>query len=48
MLQDAGFSKVVSWDPDNCRYHDFKDRASRKLNVEGSEYPISLNLEGIK
>lgn len=48
MLQDAGFSKVVPWDPDNCRYHDFKDRASRKLNVDGSEYPISLNLEGIK
>jgi predicted SAM-dependent methyltransferase len=48
ILQSAGFSKVIPWDPDNCQYHDFKDRASRKLAANGREYPISLNLEAIK
>ena len=36
---EAGFDKVDSWDPFNCEYHDFKDRASRE---------ISLNVEGTK
>jgi len=48
LLKEVGFQKVVSWDPDNCRYHDFKDRASRKINVNGKEYMISLNLEAVK
>lgn len=47
-LKEIGFSKVVSWDPDNCRHHDFKDRASRKMKVNGKEIMISLNLEAIK
>lgn len=48
LLQEAGFQKVVSWDPDNCRYHNFKDRASRKIKVNDKEYMISLNLEAVK
>ena len=48
LLREIGFRKVVSWDPDNCRYHDFKDRASRKKRVNGKEIMISLNLEAIK
>jgi predicted SAM-dependent methyltransferase len=48
ILQSAGFSKVIPWDPDNCQYHNFKDRATRRLVANGREYPISLNLEAIK
>lgn len=48
LFKDVGFREVSSWDPDNCRYHDFKDRASRKIKVNGQEYMISLNLEAVK
>jgi predicted SAM-dependent methyltransferase len=48
LLKEAGFQKVVPWDPDHCQYHNFKDRASRKMNVNGKEYMISLNLEAVK
>ena len=48
LLKDAGFSKVIQWDPENCQYHDFKDRAARKLTVGDKQYAISLNLEAIK
>jgi predicted SAM-dependent methyltransferase len=47
-LKASGFGEVRTWDPDNCQYHDFKDRASRKLKAGGGEYPISLNLEAVK
>ncbi|MHC4455846.1 MAG: class I SAM-dependent methyltransferase [Planctomycetota bacterium] len=48
LLKEVGFRKVVSWDPDNCQYHNFKDRASRKISINGKEYLISLNLEAVK
>jgi len=48
LLKEIGFYDVVSWDPDNCQYHNFKDRASRKINVNGKEHMISLNLEAVK
>jgi predicted SAM-dependent methyltransferase len=48
MLKEVGFREVVSWDPDNCQYHNFKDHASRKIKVNGREYFISLNLEAVK
>ena len=48
LLKEVGFQEVVSWNPDNCMYHDFKDRASRKLKASGKEFMISLNLEAIK
>lgn len=48
LLKEVGFQKVVSWDPDNCQYHNFKDRASRKMKVNGKECMISLNLEAVK
>lgn len=48
LLKEVGFRKVVSWDPDNCQYHNFKDRASRKIKVNEREYMISLNLEAVK
>ena len=48
LFKEVGFREVSSWDPDNCRYHDFKDRASRRIKVNGQEYMISLNLEAVK
>ena len=48
LLKEVGFREVVPWDPENCQYHDFKDRASRKLKVGECAYPISLNLEAVK
>jgi predicted SAM-dependent methyltransferase len=48
ILKQAGFRDVVPWDPENCQYHDFKDRASRKITINGKAYPVSLNLEAVK
>jgi len=48
LLKEAGFRNIALWSPENCLYHDFKDRASRKLKVNGKEYMISLNLEAFK
>lgn len=48
LFKQVGFRDVYPWDPDNCRYHDFKDRASRRIKVNGTEYLISLNLEAVK
>ena len=48
LLKEVGFREVVPWDPDNCEHHDFKDRASRRMKVNGGEIMISLNLEAIK
>lgn len=48
LLTKAGFREVISWDPDNCRYHNFKDKASKRIKINGKEYIISLNLEAIK
>ena len=48
LLKEVGFKKIVSWDPDTCRYHNFKDRASRKMKANGKEHMISLNLEASK
>ena len=44
----AGFKKVVSWNPENCLYHNFKDKANRKIKVNDKEHFISLNLEAVK
>lgn len=48
LLEIVGFKEVKTWDHENCQYHNFKDRASRKLKINGKEYPISLNLEAVK
>ena len=48
LLTEVGFSKVVPWDPGHCLYHNFQDKASRKREINGKEYLISLNLEAIK
>ena len=48
ILSEGGFSEIRSWDPENCQYHNFKDRASRMLEINGKEILISLNLEAVK
>jgi predicted SAM-dependent methyltransferase len=48
LLHEVGFRSVASWDPGDCEYHNFKDKASKKISVNGREYPISLNLEALK
>jgi predicted SAM-dependent methyltransferase len=48
ILQEAGFSQTRNWDPESAEYHNFHDRASRKLKVGECAYPISLNIEAVK
>ena len=48
LLSKAGFREALSWDPDNCRYHNFKDKASKRIKINGKEYLISLNVEAVK
>ncbi len=48
LLKEVGFKKIVSWDSDNCQYHNFEDCAAGKMKVDGKGYPISLNLEATK
>ncbi len=49
LFGEAGFSSVRVWDPKNAEFHGFDDWAGRELKFEdGSSFPISLNLEGVK
>ena len=48
LLKTAGFNEVREWNPKSAPYHSFKDWSSRHCKIDGREYPISLNLEGIK
>ncbi len=48
LLGEAGFREVRPWDPRNCRYHDFKDKACKVISVGGQSFEISLNLEAVK
>lgn len=48
LLLKAGFTSVRRWDPETVDHHDFEDWSSRKIVVNDVEYPISLNLEGVK
>jgi hypothetical protein len=48
LLQRGGFKVVRPWDPASASYHGFKDWSSGVVPWSGGEYPISLNLEGVK
>lgn len=48
LFAEIGFSEIRTWDTANCEYHDFKDRASRKMKAGDNEHLISLNLEAVK
>ena len=48
ILREVGFCEVRPWDPRDCRYHDFKDKAGKVMRVGGQSFEISLNLEAVK
>lgn len=48
LLEEAGFSRVVRWNPATSDHHDFEDWASKSITIQGRSYPVSLNLEGMK
>lgn len=48
LLQEIGFRVVRPWDPRDCQYHDFKDKANKVVTVSGESFEISLNLEAVK
>lgn len=48
LLEKTGFRDVTTWDPYNCEYHNFKDKAMRVMMINGKKFPISLNLEAVK
>lgn len=48
ILKECGFKEVRFWDPKTADHHDFEDRSSRILKWNGTEVPLSLNVEAIK
>jgi hypothetical protein len=47
-LKEAGFTEVRSWDPDCVANHNFRDWANSDILVNGTAFPVSLNLEAVK
>lgn len=48
LLRKNGFKKVRQWNPATAPYHSFDDWAGKTISLYEKEWPISLNLEGIK
>lgn len=48
LLIKAGFRDVHIWDPASAQYYTFNDWAGRQYPLYGKQWPISLNLEGVK
>lgn len=48
LLKRTGFQTIRLWDPWNCQYHNFKDKACKVMRAGGQDFPISLNLEAVK
>jgi SAM-dependent methyltransferase len=48
LLLKGGFRATRPWNPLACTHHDFEDWASRPISWKGQEFPVSLNLEGVK
>lgn len=48
LLREVGFHDITSWDPEDCEHHNFRDKASRRISINGKQYPISLNLEAVR
>jgi predicted SAM-dependent methyltransferase len=47
-LLSAGFSKVQKWHNGSGEYTSLPDWSGQKFEINGNNYPISLNIEGIK
>ena len=48
ILLKAGFSVVRKWNPHQCDHHAFEDWASRRIERDGKQFPVSLNLEAVR
>lgn len=48
LLDAAGFARVEPWQPGSCELTTFDDWSNRQFLYRGCEYPVSLNLQGIK
>jgi len=48
LLLTGGFRTTREWNPLDCEHHDFADWASRPISWNGRDFPVSLNLEGVK
>jgi len=48
LLHTTGFKKVREWVPGSSELTTFSDWSGRKLSVNGTGYPASLNLESVK
>lgn len=48
VLLETGFTAVRSWEPSIAGDHEFDDWASRTILRAGRQWPISLNIEGVK
>jgi predicted SAM-dependent methyltransferase len=47
-LREAGFREIRQWDPDCVANHNFRDWANSDILVNGTAFPVSLNLEAVK
>jgi predicted SAM-dependent methyltransferase len=47
-LVGVGFTDIRRWDPACVENHDFEDWASKPIQLNGSSFHISLNVEGVK
>lgn len=47
-MGDVGLVDIHEWDPEKVDHHNFKDWASRYIKMNGTEFPISLNVEATK
>jgi predicted SAM-dependent methyltransferase len=48
LLEKAGFECVEEWQPGSCELTTFDDHSNSKHEVNGKQYPVSLNLQAIK
>ncbi len=44
-LGDLGFVDIRLWSPDTVDHHNFSDRSSRAISVQGVPVPLSLNIQ---
>lgn len=47
-LKSTGFRQIREWQPGSSDLTTFNDYSSFKLQVNGKDYPVSLNLEAVK
>jgi predicted SAM-dependent methyltransferase len=48
LMTEAGFRNVEHWDPRAVSWHGFEDASSKRYEINGKQYSVSLNLQGVK